>query len=103
MLVTEFNTAIDEWIYAVQQYAAEQLYNKPSTGEWSVGQVCMHLVNDTNWFIQQIRTCTSVIANTSQTMHEAAKSMFANNSFPNEKLTNPANKNMPQPETKNIY
>jgi hypothetical protein len=60
----------------------------------------MHLVNDTNWFIEQIKICVSNNDNVEETMLPFAKAMFLNNSFPDEKLANPANANMPQPASK---
>jgi hypothetical protein len=73
---------------------------QPNAGSWSIGQVCMHLLNDTNWFIEQIKICVSNNDNANETMLPFAQTMFANNSFPDERLTNPANINMPQPESR---
>ncbi len=100
MLIKDFDHAIDTWIEAIQQYNFEQLCTQPDKNSWSVGQVCMHLVNDTNWFIEQIKICVSNNDNADETMLAYAQAMFSNNSFPNERLTNPANVNMPQPESK---
>jgi hypothetical protein len=100
MLIDNFNHTIDTWMKAIQQYSFEQLCTKPSPNTWSVGQVCMHLVNDTNWFIGQIKICVSGNDNIDETMSPFAQTMFLTNSFPDKKLTNPANVNTPQPESK---
>ena len=100
MLIHSFNRTIDRWIDAIQQYNFEQLCTQPDADSWSIGQVCMHLINDTNWFIGQIKICVSDNNNADETMLPFAQTMFLNNSFPDERLTNPANINMPQPESK---
>jgi len=100
MLINDFNRTIDIWIHSIQQYNFEQLCTQPDANSWSVGQVCMHLANDTNWFIEQIKICVSNNENTDKTMLPFAQTMFLCNSFPDERLTNPANVNMPQPASK---
>ena len=59
MLTDNFNYIIDIWINAIQQYNFKQLCMQPDANNWSIGQVCMHLINDTNWFIEQIKICVS--------------------------------------------
>jgi hypothetical protein len=100
MLIGDFNNIIDTWIESIQQYNFEQLCTQPGANSWSAGQVCMHLVNDTNWFVEQIKICIFNNANENETMLPFAQTMFLNNSFPDERLSNPANINMPQPQSK---
>lgn len=102
MLIEDFNHTIDTWIDAIQQYNFEQLSTQPDANSWSIGQVCMHLVNDTNWFIEQIKICVSDNNNADETMLLIAQTMFLNNSFPDEKLSNPANINIQQPQSKEV-
>ena len=102
MLIEDFNHTIDTWIDVIQQYNFQQLCMKPAADSWSIGQVCMHLVNDTNWFIEQIKICVSDNNNADETMLPIAQTMFLNNSFPDEKLTNPANINIPQPQSREV-
>ena len=102
MLTEHFNRTIDIWIHTIQQYNFEQLCAQPSANVWSVGQVCMHLINDTNWFIEQIKICISDNTNANEIMSPFAQAMFLNNAFPDERLTNSANANIPQPISKEI-
>jgi hypothetical protein len=102
MLIDDFNHTIDICIKAIQQYNFEQLCAQPDVNSWSMGQLCMHLVNDTNWFIEQIKICLLNDDNANETMVPFAQTMFVNNSFPDERLSNPANINMPQPQRKKI-
>ena len=102
MLIERFNYTIDIWINTIQQYSFKQLCMQPDANNWSIGQVCMHLINDTNWFIEQIEMCVSENNNADEIMLPFAQTMFLNNSFPDERLSNPANVNMPQPQSKKI-
>ncbi len=100
MLIENFNSTINVWIEIVQQYNFKLLCAKPGANSWSIGQVCMHLINDTNWFIEQIKICASSNSNANETMLPVAQTMFINNSFADERFANAANSNIPQPESK---
>ena len=100
MLIDDFNHTMDCWIEAIQHYSFEQLRVQPGANSWSLGQVCMHFVNDSSWFIEQIKICISNNRNAGKAMSPFTQAIFAGNSFPDEKLTNPSNVNIPQPESK---
>jgi hypothetical protein len=100
MLIDDFNNSIDVWINTVQQYSFEELGKQPDDDSWSLGQVCVHLINDTSWFAEQIKICLLNDDNANESMIPFAQAMFQHNSFPDEKLTNPANGNMLQPSGK---
>lgn len=100
MLIQRFNKTVDIWISTVRKYNYNQLCIQPDENSWSLAQVCMHLINDTNWFIGQIKICLLNDDNADKTMLPFAQTMFANNAFPDERLTNPANINMSQPRGK---
>jgi hypothetical protein len=102
VIIKDFKATIDTWIKAIQEYSFEDLCNNPDNNSWSLGQVCMHPVNDTDWFIEQIKIYMLNDDNTKETMLPFAQTTFTNNSFPDERLTNPANDNMPQPEDKKV-
>jgi hypothetical protein len=100
MLIDDFNNTIDPWINTIQHYSFEELCKQPDEHNWSIGQVCVHLINDTSWFIEQIKICLLSDDNANETMIPFAQIIFKNNSFPDEKLTNPANVNVLQPSSK---
>jgi hypothetical protein len=100
MLIDDFNNAIDVWINTVEQYSFEELCRQPDEHIWSLGQICVHLINDTSWFVEQIKICLLNDENANESMTSFAQTIFQNNSFPDEKLTNPANDNMLQPSGK---
>jgi hypothetical protein len=54
-MIEKFNDTIDLWIKALDNYTFTQLYTKPSAKEWSIGQVYVHLIEDADYYISQIK------------------------------------------------
>jgi DinB superfamily len=101
MLIDDFNHTIDTWIKELEQYDFVRLCAKPSPKRWSPGQVYMHLIGQTNYFIEQIKVCVSNNDNIMEEASPAAKTMFANNDFPDAVIEGPPdNANTPQPGSK---
>lgn len=72
---------------------------KPSLKSWSLGQLYIHLINDTNFYIGQIKICISTNENISKEECAAAKVLFLNNGFPDEVIEGaPSNSLIPQPD-----
>lgn len=98
-----FNDTIDSWINAVQQNSFAQLCTKPSNEGWSLGQVCIHLIEATNFYWDQIIICLASNENAMEEMSPAAKTMFENNGFPDAIIEGPeTNASTPQPESKEV-
>jgi DinB superfamily len=89
MLIEDFNHTLDWWIKDLEQYSFDQLCAKPSATSWSPGQLYMHLINATRYFIKQIHICISTNDNEKEEMFANAKTMFRNNDFPDEILDGP--------------
>ena len=51
MLIEDFSHIIDFRIKELEQYDFIQLCAKPSPDSWSLGQVYMHLIENTDWFL----------------------------------------------------
>ena len=101
MITENFNHTIDIWTMELDRYEFRQLCMKPSPASWSLGQVYMHLISETSYFVEQVRICLSSNENATEEAAAAAKAMFHNNSFPNEVLEGPpSDANTPQPENK---
>lgn len=101
MICEDFKNTIDIWIKDVKQNSFKQLCVKPSQNSWSLGQVCVHLIDATNYFLEQIAICVSNNENANQEMLPNAKTMFLNNAFPNEVIEGPAsNDDTCQPNSK---
>ena len=92
---------IDSWIKALDEYSFSQLTAKPSATSWSVGQLYMHLIQATNYFIKQIHACTTSNDHLDGESYPEARSMFTNNDFPDALLDGPpSNASTPQPASK---
>ncbi len=86
MDVTKLNHTIDTWIDALQDCDPAYLLEKPDGESWSLGQVFMHLLNETGYYIEQMEHCLENDGNESGQMDERAKLMFANNELPDKKI-----------------
>jgi hypothetical protein len=101
MNIEDFNKAMDYWIAALDQYTFDQLLIKPSPETWSVGQMYIHLIDDTTFFIDQIRICILTNENAHAEALPFASAMLKNNEFPDEIIQgSPDNVFIPQPENK---
>lgn len=92
VLLEQFNKTIDIWINYLHDYTLDMLCRKPGENSWSLGQVYLHIIADTAWFVEQMDNCLRLSnANSEKDMHENAKAIFANNAFPDALLENPSN------------
>jgi DinB superfamily len=97
----EFDQTIDEWIKELERYSFTQLSAKPSSTSWSLGQLYMHLIQATHFFVKQIQISTSNNDNINEEAFAVAKTMFRNNDFPDAILEGPpSNAATPQPVSK---
>lgn len=91
---------INTWINELANYSFVQLCTKPP-GSWSLGQVYMHLVTDTDFYIQQAKACWNSIDHFAEEASPGAKTMFLNDDFPDVIIEGaPSNAYIPQPESK---
>ncbi|MFN7115941.1 MAG: DinB family protein [Saprospiraceae bacterium] len=86
MPITSLNHTLDTWIAALQGYDFDLLLIKPAADDWSLGQVFIHLLHETNYYAGQIEACLKQQENTNGQMAEAAQMMFANNALPEERI-----------------
>ena len=101
MLIDDFNAAVDHWIMALQKYNFSQLCSKPSENSWSAGQLYQHLLDDTHYYIEQIKICTNTDEHANEEAADFAKQLFLNNAFPDVRIEGaPGNALIPQPGSK---
>jgi DinB superfamily len=101
MIVKDFNRTLDSWINGLQSINFVQLCTKPSSNSWSLGQVSMHLLESTYYYLDQARACASSDDHVQEEMSPEAKIMFRNNAFPDEIIEGPpSNAATPQPTNK---
>lgn len=101
MVSGDFRDTIDICIKDIDELSYEQLHKKPTQNSWSLGQVCVHLAEATNYFLKQSVICLSHNDNNNEEMKPNAKVMFRNNEFPNELIEGPPSNNFTlQPTSK---
>ena len=91
---------IDEWIADLEKYEFHQLRVQPHPGSWSLGQLTIHLINETRYYFEQIKNCRSSVEHAGA-MSEPGKEMFRRKKFPDLKIKGTANAyNVPQPDSR---
>jgi hypothetical protein len=101
MSVIDFKSTIDYWIIQLDAYTFPQLLLKPSLSSWSIGQVYMHIIENTDWFFGQVRTCITCNDNADMEASRAGKIMLHKNAFPDMQLEGPPDNDLtPQPKSK---
>jgi hypothetical protein len=97
----QFNSTIDSWIITLEQYNFAQLCLQPSPEAWSMGQLFMHLILSTDYFIDQALACSQTNDNSGEDSSPAARRMFQHNEFPDMIIEGPeSNNHTPQPKSK---
>jgi hypothetical protein len=86
MLKAQLNDTINIWISSLSHYDFDTLLKKPDSESWSLGQIFMHLIDETNYYIQQIECCLNSNDNVEKSVTEKAKAIFANNALPDKKI-----------------
>ena len=101
MSIDAFNLTIDHWIRELDHYDFETLCRKPSPTGWSLGQVYMHLIENSQFCIDRIQTCLATNENAHLQPAPHGRCMLQQNAFPDEIIEGPpSNQSTPQPENK---
>ena len=86
---------------ALGEYSFENLCSKPTPASWSLGQLYLHLINDTQYYIEQLEPCLSTNDNNEAAMNVKGKVLFLTNDFPDTLIAgHPDNAFIPQPVNK---
>jgi hypothetical protein len=97
----QFNVTIDTWIGFLDDYTLPMLCRIPATGSWSLGRMYIHIIEDTSWFVEQVKATLLTSDNAGQDMNDIGKTIFRNNELPDRALANPNNiPDARQPKTK---
>ncbi|SIO13503.1 hypothetical protein [Algoriphagus halophilus] len=86
MEITKFNETIDIWIDELSRFNIWQLKIKPDERSWSLGQLYNHLIEETNWYNDQIEVTLGNEENICKTTSNAAKILFKRGSFENKRF-----------------
>ena len=84
-----FNHTINEWINCLDKYDFIELCTRPSEKAWSLAQVYMHILDESDYHIEQIKACIASNDNAEKQPSAAAQQMLANNDFPDEAIDGP--------------
>lgn len=96
-----FNETIDQWIIILDDYTITMLQQKPADGGWSLGQVFVHIIDDTGYFIGEIKKALATTGHSREKMHDDAIAILNNDQFPDIRIFNPSAGQPPQPNDKN--
>lgn len=99
--MTNFEETINTWITSLSNLDLNALTTKSSAASWSMGQLYQHLINDTNFYIEQVKACLTSNENSDEEAAPFAKQLFQNNAFPDMQIEGAAsNALIPQPASK---
>jgi hypothetical protein len=100
-LINDFNKTLDTWMSAPDMYSFDQLLVKPYHKSWSLGQVFLHLIESTSFYLDNIKTCMTTDENHDEKACSEAEEMFKINQFPDIEIEGPeSNNDTPQPCSK---
>ncbi len=84
-----FDETITQWIDFLDQYTIDQLLEEPEPQSWSMGQVYIHLLDNSRRQLDQAKASLASGTDKEREMYEEAKVMFALGSFPNKQIQGP--------------
>ena len=100
-LIDQLDNTLQSWISYLDEYSTHQLHAKPSLISWSVGQLYLHLIETTTFYLEQVVICLSESGNEKEEAAPEAMEMFLNNELPDTKIVGPpTNDNTRQPRSK---
>ena len=101
MVIDDLHKTLQTWVDALKDYDNRSLLIKPAIDSWSIGQVYMHLIDETIFFLSQARACLSTNKNAEETASAEGLQMLSNNSFPDELIDSPpSNQFLQQPTSR---
>ena len=81
MGIDKFNAIIDTWINDLSGFGMDQLTRKPDSKSWSLGQLYQHIIDDTNWYNEQIEISLANDDNATGKMTKEGSLLFERGSF----------------------
>ena len=76
MLKEKFDHTLDMWISELQKFSFDELCRKPSITSWSMSQVCMHLLKETDFYFGQAKICALTDNDDDKKMSANAEKLF---------------------------
>lgn len=99
----DYHNTIDSWMQTLERHDIGRLLAQPAPGVWSLGQVCVHILDEADFQFRQIQTCLTCNENATEVCSEEAVEMFRRNAFPDVRIAGPdSNAWVPQPDSKRL-
>ena len=99
----DFHVTIHFWMSELDKYSDQHIMVKPDDGGWSLGQLYMHLIESTSFFIDQANICRCNNRNQNKSMTPSAREMFIHNALPDIDIEGPpSNALTTQPSNKEL-
>lgn len=96
--LNDLESTIDFWLNVLEKYSLEQLTLKYHKDKWSLGQVIIHLIESSTFFLDNANACLQNDLNKDEPLSVSAGSIFLKNELPNVELKGPASNSLtPQP------
>lgn len=89
-MMDELAKALMAWKDALATYNEAMLLQKPALNSWSMGQLYMHLVAETSFYLTQVDACLRSPQNSELQPTAEGKAMLAANSFPDMRIEGPS-------------
>ncbi|ACT92728.1 DinB family protein [Dyadobacter fermentans] len=103
MRVKDYHHTIDIWIKSLEPYDIARLLAQPAPGAWSLGQVYVHMLDETEFYFSQIKTCLASNDYAMEDCTSEAKAMLRNRAFPDMIIEGPpSNAYVRQPTSKEL-
>ncbi|WP_353719180.1 DinB family protein [Dyadobacter sp. 676] len=103
MRVKDYQDTIDIWLRALEGYDIARLLAQPAPGAWSLGQVYMHILDEAEFYFNQIKICLASNDHAMEDCTSEARAMLHNNAFPDAILEGPpSNAHVRQPTSKQL-
>jgi len=102
----EFEATVERYLLELEDLGLQQLQKKPTEGEWSIGQMYMHLIQSAQFMqLQHVDQCLAASNETfapEEEKTEQARAVFELGSFPPIRIKVPASPQYTpqQPESK---
>jgi len=92
--------SIDLCLQALEKYSLPQLSIKYDPKKWSLGQMFLHIVESTDFFLDNVETCLRQMKDAGEPTTERALKVFSANELPDIEIMGPSSNDLtPQPES----
>ncbi|MBW5470518.1 DUF1569 domain-containing protein [Brevibacillus formosus] len=105
-IVSKFEDVTNHYLHELEGFTMEQLLQKPSEEEWSIGQMYLHLIQSARYFqlgsIEKCRQGGPAVTEAGTEKSEIGQAIFAQGSLPPVRVKVPASPEYTpaQPESK---